>query len=161
MGLQLSASSYGLKGQYKNMNWFARWETYALASAFFAGLTAFWGKLGVSQINSNMATFIRTAVILFFIGIVLSWRQEWQLPQKVGVMTWIFLGLSALATGASWLCYYRALQLGTVSTVASVDKLSIVIAIILGVLFLGEPLSWKIIIGGALVTIGAIVLVLG
>ena len=137
------------------MKYFARWEFFALLSAFFAGLTAFLGKLGVMNVNSNLATFIRTVVILAMTACILSWRNQWQWPQGAGIKSWIFLGLSGIATGLSWLCYYRALSLGPVSKVAPVDKLSVAFAIILGILFLGENLTWQIVLGAGLVIAGA------
>ena len=142
------------------MNWLSRWEIFALASAVFAGLTAFLSKIGVANINSNVATFIRTLVVLVATACILSYRNEWQRPQTIEAKTWIFLALSGIATGLSWLCYYRALQLGPVSKVAPVDKLSIVLAIILGIVFLNEKLTWPIVIGGGFVVLGVIVITL-
>lgn len=136
------------------------WLPYALGSALFAALTAILGKIGVAEINSNLATFIRTVVILIFAAMLISLRQEWQPLGRVPRLSLIMLALSGLATGLSWLCYYRALQLGPASRVAPVDKLSVALVIIVSVLFLGEKLSWKLAIGGALVTIGAVVLAL-
>ena len=136
------------------------WRIYALASAFFASLTAIFGKVGVANINSNLATFIRTLVILGFISILLTFRKEWRLTEEVTTKGMIFLILSGLATGASWLCYYRALQLGEASKVAPLDKLSVAITIILAIVFLKETLDWKTITGGLLVVVGSIVLVL-
>ncbi|EHK91449.1 integral membrane protein [Aggregatibacter actinomycetemcomitans RhAA1] len=109
------------------------WVWFAIGSAFFAGLTAILGKLGVEGLNSNLATFIRTVVILFVIVAIISMRNEWQLPQHIATKPVIFLVLSGVATGLSWLCYYRALQLAPASWVAPIDKLSVVIAIVLGV----------------------------
>jgi len=140
------------------MKWLLRWETFALASAFFAGLTAFLGKLGVAQVNSNLATLIRVVVVLVFTVCLLSWKAQWQSPQSIGTKAWVFLVLSGLATGLSWLCYYRALQLGPVSKVAPIDKLSVVFAILLGVILLGEKLTWQLFLGGTLVTLGAVVI---
>jgi len=96
----------------------SNWITFALASAVFAALTALFGKLGVVGLNSNLATFIRTVVILAVIGGIVSLRGEWQNPASISARSWLFLVLSAIATGLSWLCYYRALQLGPVSKVA-------------------------------------------
>lgn len=139
---------------------FKSWQRFAFGSAFFAGLTAIFGKLGVVHLNSNLATFIRTVVILLIIGLFLTCRGQWQLPAGLARRDMLFLVLSAVATGLSWLCYYRALQLGPASRVAPVDKLSVVFAIILAVTFLGESLSWKVALGGILVTAGAIVMAL-
>ena len=141
------------------MKWFSRWEFFALASAFFAGLTAFLGKMGVMNINSNLATFIRTAVVLLMTACILSYRHQWQWPQGAAMKAWVFLVLSGIATGLSWLCYYRALSLGPVSKVASIDKLSVVFAIILGILFLGEKLSWQLALGAGLIISGAVIIV--
>src|SRR5690348_13047966 len=105
------------------------WQMFALASALFAALTAIFGKLGVSSLNSNLATFIRTVVILIMTAIIVTVRGEWQPGDGLGKKAAIFLVLSGLATGLSWLCYYRALQLGPASRVAPVDKLSVVFVI--------------------------------
>lgn len=138
----------------------ADWRYFALASAFFAALTAVLGKVGVAGINSNFATFLRTTVILVVTAAIVSFRKEWQPWDSLNNRAVLFLVLSGLATGASWLCYYRALQLGPVSKVAVVDKFSLVMAILLAVLFLGEQLTWKIVWGGLLVTAGTLVMVL-
>lgn len=140
------------------MNLREPWLVYALGSAFFAGLTAVLGKIGVAGINSNLATFIRTVVILGVTAAILSWRSEWRAPAQIDAKTWLFLVLSGIATGLSWLCYYRALQLGPVGKVAPIDKLSVVFAIVLGLLFVGERLSWPVAIGGTLILAGAIVI---
>lgn len=142
------------------MNWWQRWELFAVGSAFFAGLTAILGKLGVAGINSNLATFIRTLVILAVTAAILSMRGEWQKPENISAQTWLFLTLSGIATGLSWLCYFRALQLGPVSRVAPIDKLSVAFAILLGVLFLGERLSGPAALGAALIVLGSMVMVL-
>ncbi|WP_233113660.1 EamA family transporter [Aggregatibacter actinomycetemcomitans] len=134
------------------------WVWFAIGSAFFAGLTAILGKLGVEGLNSNLATFIRTVVILFVIVAIISMRNEWQLPQHIATKPVIFLVLSGVATGFSWLCYYRALQLTPASWVAPIDKLSVVIAIVLGVTILGEPVSMKLLIGAGLILSGVLVL---
>ena len=134
------------------------WLLFALGSALFAALTALFGKLGVAGINSNLATFIRTIVILLVTAGILSLRNEWSRPTGLLTSSWVFLVLSGIATGLSWLCYYRALQLGPVSKVAPIDKLSVAIAILFGVLLLGEQLSWPLVIGGGLIVAGAIVI---
>lgn len=134
------------------------WQGFALASAFFAGLTAILGKLGVEGLNSNLATLIRTVVILFVTALVVTTRGEWQMPRNLAARPVLFLVLSGVATGLSWLFYYRALQMAPASLVAPIDKLSVVFAITLGVLVLGEPLSAKVLLGGALVTGGVLVL---
>ncbi|WP_373649503.1 MULTISPECIES: EamA family transporter [unclassified Schlesneria] len=134
------------------------WQYFAIASAFFAGLTALFGKLGVAQINSNLATLIRTAVILGMTTLIVAWRDEWEPLSKLSLRSVTFLVLSAVATGLSWLCYYRALQLGPASQVAPVDKLSLVFVIILAWLFLGEALTWRTAAGGLLVLSGVLLL---
>jgi transporter family protein len=140
------------------MNLRESWLLFALGSAFFAALTALFGKLGVAGINSNLATFIRTIVILLVTAGILSLRGEWGRVDGLPVRSWVFLILSGIATGLSWLCYYRALQLGPVSKVAPIDKLSVAIAMLLGVLVLGESVSWPLAIGGGLIVAGAVVI---
>jgi len=141
------------------MNSNSAWVTFALGSAFFAALTAIFGKLGVTGMNSNLATFIRTLVIVVVIAGIISMRGEWEKPSGIPMRGWIFLALSGIATGLSWLCYYRALQLGPVAKVAPVDKLSVALAIVLGVVFLGETLTWPIAVGGLLILAGSIVII--
>ncbi|ULU25555.1 EamA family transporter [Dyella terrae] len=140
------------------MNLRESWLLFALGSAFFAALTALFGKMGVAGINSNLATFIRTIVILLVTAGILSLRNEWARPTGLPVSSWVFLVLSGIATGLSWLCYYRALQLGPISKVAPIDKLSVAIAIVLGIVLLGEQLSWPLAIGGGLIVTGAIII---
>ena len=137
------------------------WLLFALGSAFFAGLTAILGKVGVAGLSSNLATFIRTVVILGLTSAIVSWRDEWVPPQSLAPKPVTFLVLSGIATGLSWLCYYRARQLAPASLVAPIDKLSVAFAIALGVLALGEPLTWRIALGGALVVAGALVIASG
>ncbi len=136
------------------------WALFALGSAFFAGLTALFGKLGVANIPSNFATFIRTLIILALTAGILSLRGEWQRFSNLSLLTWTFLILSGIATGLSWLCYYRALQLGPLAGVAPLDKLSVVFALIFGVLFLGERLSWHGLAGIGLIVSGSLVLLM-
>ncbi len=135
------------------------WVAFALGSALFAGLTAYLGKRGVAGINSNLATFIRTLVILVVTAAILFLRKEWRPMSEVSGSTWTFLVLSGIATGLSWLCYYRALQLGPVSKVAPIDKLSVVVAVVLGVVLLRETLTWPVAIGGALIVAGSVVMI--
>lgn len=142
------------------MNLQSNWVAFALGSAFFAALTAIFGKLGVTGLNSDLATFIRTVVILGVCSLIISLRGEWQSPDSISARSWLFLILSGIATGLSWLCYYRALQLGPVSKVAPIDKLSVALAILLAVIFLGEKLSWATALGAGLIVAGSIVLVL-
>jgi transporter family protein len=137
----------------------AGWKLFALGSAFFAGLTAILGKLGVEGLNSNLATWIRTVVILVFTAGIISYRNEWQWPRPGGLSPVLFLVLSGIATGLSWLCYYRALQMAPASMVAPLDKLSVAVAIALGVVFLGEKLTPQLLVGGGLIVTGAVVLV--
>ena len=135
------------------------WQIFAVASAFFAGLTAIFGKLGVEDLNSNLATLIRTVVIFFVTAAIVTWRREWVWTRGVELRPVLFLLLSGLATGFSWLFYYRALQMAPASLVAPIDKLSVVFAIALALLFLGEPLTPRLAAGGALVVVGVLVLV--
>lgn len=134
------------------------WLLFALGSACFAALTAVFGKLGVAGINSNLATFIRTLVILAVTAGILSLRGEWARPSGLPWHSWLFLVLSGIATGLSWLCYYRALQLGPVSRVAPIDKLSVAMAIVFGLVFLGERPSLPLLLGGALIVAGAVII---
>ena len=136
------------------------WLGWAFLSAVFAGLTAVLAKVGVKDVDSNLATAIRTVVILVFAWSVALYRNDQQLS-TVAPRTWLFLVLSGLATGASWLCYFRALQLGQVAKVAPIDKLSVVIAILLAAVFLHERLTWQNWVGGALIVAGTIVLAWG
>lgn len=135
------------------------WQIFALGSAFFAALTAIFGKIGVSEINSNLATFIRTIVIMIVTAMIITWRQEWQRPEAVSMKAIIFLVLSGIATGFSWLLYYRALQLGEASKVASVDKFSVFLVVIFSILFLGETVNLKSSIGIGLILCGTILLI--
>ncbi len=134
------------------------WLVFALGSAFFAALTAILGKLGVAEINSNMATLIRTCVIMAMTLCIVLMRNEWQPVHKMSRYGLLMLVLSGIATGLSWLCYWRALQLGDASKVAPIDKLSVVLVILFAVIFLHEALSWKVLLGGALVTAGVIMI---
>ena len=126
------------------------WFVWALLSAFFAGVTAILAKVGVKEVNSNMATAIRTVVILIFAWAV-AFLTETQPLSTISRRTWTFLVLSGIATGLSWLCYFRALQLGEASRVAPVDKLSVVVAIVLAAIFLHEHVSWRHYVGGLLI----------
>lgn len=137
---------------------FGQWQFYALGSALFAAMTAILAKMALVQVNSNLATFIRTIVILILSAMVVSWRSQWLDCTRLTKNTLLFLVLSGLATGASWLCYYRALQLAPASLVAPIDKLSVVLVILLGYLLLGETLSWPIIAGAALILAGVLIL---
>jgi len=134
------------------------WLLFSLGSAFFAGLTAILGKLGVAGLNSNLATLIRTIVILLVTAALVSARKEWAWPENAALKPIVFLVFSGVATGLSWLCYYRALQLANASVVAPIDKLSVAFAILLAVIVLGEPLTWQLAVGGALIIAGALVI---
>lgn len=136
------------------------WKYYALLSALFAALTAVFAKVGVKEINSDLATAIRTSVILFITwGIVFAGNHTAEVKGISG-HTWIFLILSGAATGLSWLFHFKALQVGDVSRVAPIDKLSVVITICLSFLFLKEPVSLRVIIGALLITGGSIVMLI-
>jgi transporter family protein len=136
------------------------WFWWALASAFFAGITAILAKIGVTGVDSDLATAVRTTVILVFAWAVFfataPMRNVFQLTGR----NWLFLVLSGFATGLSWICYFRALQLGEASRVAPVDKLSVVFAIAFAALILREHLGWQQWVGGALIVAGAVVLTL-
>ena len=135
------------------------WMVFALLSAFFAALTSILAKIGINGVHSNLATAVRTVVV-----VAMSWLMVFVTNQQSGLSeiskkSWIFLILSGLATGASWLCYYRALQLGSVAEVAVIDKLSIVITVFLAVIFLQDTLTIKMLIGCGLITVGTILMV--
>ena len=134
------------------------WLLWAVLSALFAGATAILAKIGVAEINSNLATAIRTTVILLFSWIIALVTTRGDEFWSIGKRTWIFLILSGMATGLSWLCYFRALQLGAISKVAPIDKLSVVVAMALAITFLGEKLNLREGIGAGLIVLGAIVL---
>jgi bacterial/archaeal transporter family protein len=136
------------------------WKAYAALSAVFAALTAIFGKIGVSEINSDLATFLRTIVILAVSALLISARSEWQNPAALAPKSLVFLVLSGIATGMSWLCYYRALQSGPASRVAPIDKLSVVLVVFFAVAFLGERLTWKVGIGALFVSAGAALMAL-
>ncbi|MFD1327513.1 EamA family transporter [Mycoplana ramosa] len=119
----------------------ASWQFWALGSAVFAALTAIFAKIGIEGVNSDFATFVRTVVILAALAFILSINGSWQEPASVSGRSWLFLVLSGLATGASWVCYFHALKLGNASQVAPVDKLSVVLVVAFAAFFLGERLS--------------------
>lgn len=136
------------------------WLLLALGSAVFAALTSILAKLGIDGVNSHLATAIRTGVVL-----VLAWGMVFLTDAQNGISaisrrSWLFLILSGLATGASWLCYYRALQLGEASKVVPVDKLSVVITLILAFVFLHEKFTWKSGVGALLITLGTLFMIL-
>ena len=136
------------------------WFVFALLSSVFAALTSILAKVGIDGVNSNLATAIRTAVVL-----VMSWGMVFLTHTQSGISaigkkSWLFLILSGLATGASWLCYYKALQMGNASKVVPIDKLSVVITLILAVVFLHEEFTMKSIIGCVLIGLGTLLMVL-
>ena len=136
------------------------WFVLALGSAVFAALTSILAKVGIDGVNSNLATAIRTGVVL-----VMAWGMVFLTDAQGGIgsisrKSWLFLILSGLATGASWLCYYRALQIGQASKVVPVDKLSVVITLVLAFVFLHEKFTWKSIAGAVLITAGTLLMVL-
>lgn len=134
----------------------ASWPFWALASAVFAALTAILAKIGVEGVGSNLATLVRTVVILAFAALIVTVAGEWRAPGEIGRRSWLFLVLSGLATGASWLCYFRALKIGEAAKVAPVDKLSVVFVAVIAAIFLGErlsPVNW---LGVALIAAGAV-----
>ena len=132
------------------------WQMWAILSAVFAALTAILAKIGIQNINSDFATFIRTIVVLLALGVILLATGQYQRLNTVSPRNYLFLTLSGLATGASWVCYFRALKLGNASLVAPIDKLSVVLVAILGVAVLHEKLVFRNWIGITLIAIGAI-----
>jgi transporter family protein len=132
------------------------WQFWALLSAAFAALTAIFAKVGVENVNSDLATFVRTLVIIAALAAFLTATDRWQAPATLSRRTYLFLVLSGLATGASWVCYFRALKLGNASQVAPIDKLSVVLVAIFGAAFLGERLAPINSLGVALIGVGAI-----
>ena len=136
------------------------WFIFAILSAIFAALTSILAKIGIEGVNSNLATAVRTIVVVF-----MAWLMVFITGSQNGLMdiskkSWIFLILSGLSTGASWLCYYKALQIGEASKVVPIDKLSIVITVALAFLFLGEQITLKTLIGCSLIAVGTFVMIL-
>ncbi len=138
------------------MNASDSWQFWAVLSAIFAALTAIFAKVGVETVNSDFATFIRTVVILAVLAAILFATGQFQPLTSISSRTYAFLGLSGLATGASWICYFRALKLGQAAQVAPIDKLSVVFVAVFGVMFLGERLSGANWLGVGLIAVGAI-----
>ncbi|MFZ0723354.1 MAG: EamA family transporter [Xanthobacteraceae bacterium] len=141
--------------------WLQSWQLWAVLSAVFAALTAIFAKVGVENINSDLATFIRTIVVVCVLGLIVYATRQFQNPADISGRTYLFLVLSALGTGASWLCYFRALKLGDAAQVAPIDKLSVVLVAVFGVVFLGERLSVLSWAGIAMVAAGAILVAIG
>jgi transporter family protein len=137
------------------------WQLWAVLSAVFAALTAIFAKLGVENINSDLATLIRTIVVVCVLGVIVYATQQFQSPAAISGRTYLFLLLSGLGTGASWLCYFRALQLGDAGQVAPVDKFSVVLVAIFGATFLGESLSLLNWLGVLFVALGGILAAIG
>jgi transporter family protein len=134
------------------------WQFWALLSAVFAALTAIFAKIGVDNVNPDFATFVRTIIILLCLAAILAATGQFQAPGSVSARTYAFLVLSGLATGASWICYFRALKLGDASQVAPIDKLSVVLVAIFAFLFLGERPSSQNWLGIALIAAGAVLI---
>jgi transporter family protein len=141
-------------------NIFSSWQLWAGLSAVFAALTAIFAKVGVENVNSDLATFIRTIVVLMSLALIVYATGQFQHPRTISPRTYLFLLLSGLGTGASWLCYFRALKLGNAGQVAPVDKMSVVLVAVFGVLFLGEKLSLLNWAGVALIALGAVMVAL-
>ncbi len=133
---------------------------FALGSALFAGLTAVLAKVGVENVPSNLATLIRTAVIFTFLAVIVSWQAEWQNPLRLPHRSLVFIILSGLAAALSWMCYFRALQLGPASLVATVDKLSLAVALGFSMFFLKEKLNSFQWLGSGLIILGALIVTL-
>jgi transporter family protein len=134
------------------------WFYWALLSAVFAALTAIFAKIGIQGIDSDLATLVRTSIILVVLSAFVVYAGKWSNPLELSGKTWLFLGLSGLATGASWVCYFRALQIGEASKVAPVDKLSLVLVAVFAVAFLGERPSLREWTGIAMVAGGVLLL---
>jgi bacterial/archaeal transporter family protein len=134
------------------------WQFWAVLSAVFAALTAIFAKVGVEGINSDLATLIRTVIVLITLSLILFATGQFSQPGPIAAKSWLFLLLSGLGTGASWICYFRALKLGPATLVAPIDKLSVVLVALFGVTFLGERPSWSGWLGIALIATGAVLI---
>ena len=141
-----------------NSDTFSSWQVWALLSAVFAALTAIFAKIGVEDINSDLATLIRTVVVLFSLALILFATGQFNQSGPISTKSWIFLVLSGLGTGASWICYFRALKLGPATLVAPIDKLSVVLVALFGVVFLGERPSLNGWVGIAMIAAGAVLI---
>lgn len=137
---------------------FLSWQAWALLSAAFAALTAIFAKVGVENVGSDFATFIRTIVVILALAAILTATGGWQAVSTISPKSGLFLVLSGIATGASWLCYFRALKLGDAARVAPIDKLSVVLVAVFGVVFLGERLGAVSWLGVALIAAGAVLI---
>ena len=138
---------------------FPSWQLWALLSAVFAALTAIFAKVGVEGINSDLATLIRTVIVLITLSAILFATGQFNQSGPISTKSWVFLFLSGLGTGASWICYFRALKLGPATLVAPIDKLSVVLVALFGVVFLGERPSLNGWLGIALIAAGAVLIV--
>ena len=136
------------------------WAVYALFSAFFAALTSILAKIGMEGVNSNLATAVRTVVVLLMAWLICFLNGTYRQLGDIGQKSWLFLALSGLATGASWMFYFKALQTGEASKVIPVDKFSVVIGMLLAYLVLRETVTLKAVVGGALITLGTLTLIL-
>ena len=141
-----------------NASAFSSWQFWAVLSAVFAALTAIFAKVGVENVNSDLATFIRTIVVICILALIVFATRQFQNPAEISGRTYLFLLLSGLGTGASWLCYFRALKLGPATLVAPIDKLSVVLVALFGVAFLGERPSLYGWLGIALISAGAVLI---
>jgi transporter family protein len=141
-----------------NPETFSSWQVWAVLSAMFAALTAIFAKVGVEDINPDLATFIRTIIVLISLSLILFSTGQFANPGPISQRSWIFLMLSGLGTGASWLCYFRALKLGPATLVAPIDKLSVVLVALFGVVFLGERPSLNGWLGIVLIAAGAVLI---
>src|SRR5246127_4434758 len=141
-----------------NASAFSSWQFWAVLSAVFAALTAIFAKVGVENVNSDLATFIRTIVVICILALIVFATRQFQNPAEISGRTYLFLLLSGLGTGASWLCYFRALKLGNAAQVAPIDKLSVVLVALFGVAFLGERPSLQGWIGIVLIAAGAVLI---
>lgn len=151
--MRLITLGFNYLKQYQDM-----WKWYAILSAFFAALTAIFAKIGIKNIDSNLATAIRTCIIMLITwGIVLAGNEIGSIKTFTKT-NWIFLVLSGAATGLSWLFYFKALQLGNASKVAPIDKMSVVFTIFLSFIILKEPISWKVLLGALLIAGGSLVI---
>ena len=139
---------------------FSSWQVWAVLSAIFAALTAIFAKVGVEDIDSGLATLIRTVIVLIALALILYATGRISRPGPIPARSWLFLLLSGLGTGASWLCYFRALKLGPATLVAPIDKLSVVLVALFGVVFLGERPSLNGWLGIALISAGAVLIVI-
>jgi len=134
------------------------WQVWAVFSAVFAALTAIFAKVGVEDINADLATLIRTVIVLVTLSLILLATGKFSQAGPISAKSWLFLLLSGLGTGASWICYFRALKLGPATLVAPIDKLSVVLVALFGVVFLGERPSWNGWLGIALIATGAVLI---